>query len=601
MTSSGPTAPPATAPTAARGEPTAPDGSRAVRDLAERFVDALTRLDPALATQLGSDPLADGLPDLSPAGADAAEDLRRSTLARLDALEAAGAPDDAAERRCAALLRDRLETAAAEHAAGEHLRDVGVLFSPVQRVRAALLAMPVDDEAAVAAAVHRTSRVPTAFAGYVRSLEAGVAAGLGAGPAQVRDVVAQLDSWAAVAGGRGWFADHLEGLLAGLDAAGRGPSPALRRDAERAGADALAAVRSLRDHLSETYLPAVAATPDPVGRERYLLGARRWTGADLDLEEVYAWGWRELAAVHARMVAVAEEVLPGATPAAAMAHLDAHGPAVDGVEPVRLHLQALMDGAIEDLDGTVFDIEGPVRVVEARIAPPGSAAAPYYTRPSLDFARPGRTWLPTLGRERFPLWDIVSTWYHEGVPGHHLQLAHWTSRARDLSSFQLSVGSVSAATEGWALYAETLMDELGHLRDAGERMGYLNAQALRAVRVVIDIGMHLGLHVPHDQQGLPVVAAGEVLTPEVAGLLLAERTRLPAEFRRSEVVRYLGMPGQAISYKLGERAWLAGRARAAAAASARGGQLDLRAWHAAALDLGPLGLDDLEPELAVLG
>ncbi|WP_336924194.1 DUF885 domain-containing protein [Aquipuribacter sp. SD81] len=580
-------------------DPTRParPGERPVRDLADRYVADLSVLDPGLATQLGTDPLADGLADLSPEGADARHALVARTLDRLSALTGQGTADPL-EARCAALLRDRLEVAAAEHRAGEHLREVGVLFSPVQRVRSTLLAMPTGSEEAVEAAVRRTARVRDAYGAYARSLEAGLAAGLPAGPAQVRDVVDQLTSWAAAADGRGWFADHLDELLDGLPG---GASPALRAEAEQAAGEALAGVLELRRHLAERYLPAVADAPDPVGRERYVLGARRWTGADLDPEEAYAWGWRELAAVHARMVQEAERVLRGASPAEAMAHLDEHGPAVVGVDAVREHLQGLMDGAVAALDGTWFDIDGPVRRVEARIAPPGSAAAPYYTRPSLDFSRPGRTWLPTLGRERFPLWDVVSTWYHEGVPGHHMQLAHWTARAGDLTTFQLSVGSVSAATEGWALYAETLMDELGYLRDAGERMGYLNAQALRAVRVVIDIGMHLGLRVPADQHGLPVVAAGEVLTPQVAATLLAERTRLPEEFRRSEIVRYLGMPGQAISYKLGERAWLAGRAAARERARADGRELDLRTWHMAALDLGPLGLDDLERELAALG
>ena len=109
----------------------------------------------------------------------------------------------------------------------------------------------------------------------------------------------------------------------------------------------------------------------------------------------------------------------------------------------------------------------------------GSATAPYYTRPSQDFARPGRTWLPTLGRTRVPLWDLVSIWYHEGVPGHHLQLAQWAYVSSELSTYQTSLGSVGANVEGWALYAERLMDELGYLSDPGHRMGYLNAQALR--------------------------------------------------------------------------------------------------------------------------
>jgi uncharacterized protein (DUF885 family) len=240
-----------------------------------------------------------------------------------------------------------------------------------------------------------------------------------------------------------------------------------------------------------------------------------------------------------------------------------------------------------------FDITGPVRRVEAMIAPPGTAAAPYYTRPSLDFARPGRTWLPTLGETRFPLWGLLSTWYHEGVPGHHLQLAQWTALAGRLSTYRTAVGTTSADTEGWALYAERLMDELGHLTAPGARLGYLDAQQMRAVRVVLDIGMHLELEVPSDSPQ----HAGERWTPEVARSFFGAHCGRPAAFLDSEIVRYLGWPGQAISYKLGERAWLAGRD---AARRARGAAFDLKSWHAAALRLGSLGLDDLTDELGRL-
>jgi hypothetical protein len=135
----------------------------------------------------------------------------------------------------------------------------------------------------------------------------------------------------------------------------------------------------------------------------------------------------------------------------------------------------------------------------------GSAAAPYYTRPSLDFSRPGRTWLPTMGETRFPLWQLISTWYHEGVPGHHLQLGQWTYLADRLSTYQTSIGAVSGNLEGWALYAERLMADLGYLDDPGDRLGMLDAQALRAARVVVDMGVHLGLDVPEQlvrQDGL---------------------------------------------------------------------------------------------------
>src|SRR5262249_27384723 len=156
-------------------------------------------------------------------------------------------------------------------------------------------------------------------------------------------------------------------------------------------------------------------------------------------------------------------VLPGAPVRAAMRHLDEHGEAVEGVEAIRLRLQEWMDEAIVDLDGAYFELAAPVRVVEARIAPAGSAAAPYYTQPAQDFSRPGRTWLPTMGRTRFPLWSLRSVWYHEGVPGHHLHTAQWKYLGDQLSAYQTGLGGIDACKEGWALYAERLMDDLGYL------------------------------------------------------------------------------------------------------------------------------------------
>jgi uncharacterized protein (DUF885 family) len=432
----------------------------------------------------------------------------------------------------------------------------------------------------------RMARVPAAYRGYRETLTAGAERGLFAAPRQVDTVVGQLGEW-------------LQGpYFAGVVAAG----PAeLRAELDAAAAAADAAVAEVRDFLRDTYAPAAQGTPDAVGRERYARFARSWNGSDLGagtgLEDAYAWGWAEHQRILAEQRTEAEKVLPGAAPMEAMRWLKENGTAVDGVETIRERLQAMMDEAIEALDGVHFDIAGPVRQVEAMIAPPGSAAAPYYTRPAQDFSRPGRTWLPTLGQERFPLWDLVSTWYHEGVPGHHLQLAQWAYVSGDLSAFQTSLGSVGANVEGWALYAERLMDELGFLTDAGARLGYLDAQQMRAVRVVIDIGMHLELPIPDDAVGVLAEHRGKPWTPELARAFFGENCGRDAAFLDSELVRYLGMPGQAISYKLGERAWLEGRA---AARRARGAEFDLKAWHMAALSQGSLGLDDLAEELAQL-
>ena len=273
-----------------------------------------------------------------------------------------------------------------------------------------------------------------------------------------------------------------------------------------------------------------------------------------------------------------------------------HGDVVEGAEAACERLQRLMDDTIADLGSTHFDLAEPVRRAETRVAPAGSAAAPYYTGPSLDFARPGRTWLPRTPDDRYPMWDLVSTWYHEGVPGHHLQMAQWAYRAAALSSYQAGAGAVSANLEGWALYAERLMDELGYHTDPGTRLGYLNGQMMRAVRVVIDIGMHLSLTVPDDSP----VGAGQTWTPELGREFFGRHVGGGDAMADSELLRYLGGPGQAIGYKLGERAWLDGRAAARRAHEADGRAFDLKTWHMTALSQGSLGLDDLGGELAAI-
>jgi uncharacterized protein (DUF885 family) len=263
---------------------------------------------------------------------------------------------------------------------------------------------------------------------------------------------------------------------------------------------------------------------------------------------------------------------------------------IDGVDAFRDWLQALMDRTIAELDGTHFDIAEPVKRVEAMIAPPGGAAAMYYTRPSEDFKRPGRTWYPTLGKTRFPLWGEVSTAYHEGVPGHHLQLAQLTYLARELSRFQRVAAFVPGYSEGWALYAERLMGELGYLQNPDYELGMLRAQAFRAMRVIVDIGVHLGLTIPSNEAYHP----GETWSPELMLPFAVEHGYEPEDFLRSEVDRYLGWPGQAICYKVGERTWLAVRERARERA---GNRFDLKAFHTRALNLGPMGLAQLEREM----
>jgi uncharacterized protein (DUF885 family) len=552
------------------------------RQVADAYVDDLLALDPVLGTYLGVPESYRRLPDFSPAGAGAKAALARATLDRLTTAEARPEASNDAERRCARLLRERLVAELAVHGAGEQLREVSNLASPAHAVREAFTLTPADTPENYADLAARLRAVPAALDGYRASLAEGLARKLPAGPRQVATVIGQFTEWVGDGADGSWFAALTTD----------GPQE-MRAELDEAAAEATAAYTALRDWLRDVYAPAVEGAPDTVGRERYARFSRLWNGTDLDLDEAYAYGWSEFHRLREEMIAEAGKILPHATPWEVLRHLDEHGRAVEGVDEVRDWLQALMDEAIEALDGTHFELADRVKRVESMIAPPGGAAAPYYTGPSEDFSRPGRTWLPTMGKTRFPIFDLVSTWYHEGVPGHHLQLAQWAHVAEDLSRYQATVGMVSANAEGWALYAERLMDELGFLTDPERRLGYLDAQMMRANRVIVDIGMHLELEIPADSPFRP----GERWTPELAREFFGMHSGRPTDFVDSELVRYLGIPGQAIGYKLGERAWLTGRA---AARAAHGDSFDAKSWHMAALSLGSLGLDDLVAEISAL-
>ncbi|MFF5506315.1 DUF885 domain-containing protein [Streptomyces roseolus] len=565
-----------------------PESSRSQlpRQVADAFVDDLIALDPITGTHLGVRECAGRLPDFSPEGQEAVAALARRTLALLDEAERTPGADSDAERRCARLLRERLTAELAVHDADEGLCAVSNMRSPVHSVRIAFTVMPTETEDDWAAVARRLRAVPAALEGYRASLALGLERKLYGGPRATATFVEQLADWAGRDGGPGWFEQYAAERPEALPAE-------LRTELAEAAAEASAALAALRDWMRDVYAPAVADAPDTVGRERYRRWSRYFNGTDLDLDQAYAYGWSEYHRLRAEMVAEADRILPGSDPWEALAHLDEHGTHIEGVEEVRAWLQRLMDEAIDALDGTHFELAERVRKVESHIAPAGGAAAPYYTGPSEDFSRPGRTWLPVDGQTRFPVYDLVSTWYHEGVPGHHLQIAQWAHVADSLSRYQATIGMVSANAEGWALYAERLMDELGFLPDAERRLGYLDAQMMRACRVIVDIGMHLELEIPADSPFHP----GERWTPELAQEFFQRHSSRPPAFVESELTRYLSMPGQAIGYKLGERAWLLGRERAR---EAHGDAFDAKAWHMAALSQGPLGLDDLVDEISRL-
>ena len=554
----------------------------AVRTLADGYLDELIGLDPTLATRLGIPGHDHRLPDFSPDGAADQAELARRTLGALGRIPTSD--DDSADGRCRRLMSDRLGVTIASYEANEHLRPLRIIGSPIEAIRAVFDQMPTSTPEDWATIAERVEAVPEAYTSLRSALEAGVAAGLTAAPRQAAACARMLATWAGRPSGPSWFG--------GL--AGRAQASIMAR----LGAAADRAAESMGDlaeWLVGRYAAAAAATPDGVGRERYTLGARRFLGSDLDVEEASQWAWEQLQTIEAEMTAIGRSLYPGESLRSVGELLDRDTPAAHGDDELRRWLQQLMDETVGTLQGTHFELAPQIDHIEAMIAPRGAAAAQYYTAPSTDFRRPGRTWYPTLGRDRFPLWSEYSTCYHEGVPGHHMQIAQWVYEAPRLSRFQAAF-VVSGNIEGWALYAERLMVELGFLDDPARRFGYLIAQQLRATRVIVDIGMHLSLPIPNGQPFHP----GERWTADLGREFLAEHAFKDAQFMDSEWVRYLGWPGQAISYKLGERVWLVGRQEAERRAVGAGRSFNLKEWHMAALSMGSIGLDDLAVELPTL-
>ncbi len=553
-----------------------------IHDIAETYVRRYAELDPIGATLRGIPGHDAEMTDFSPDAIDARAELDRQTLASLKGLP----PNGASERIAADVMRERLEAALAVDDAGEPLRALRITGSPVQMVRQCfdlMLGETADDWEVIAA---RLERVPASLKSIRAMLLAGLQRNLKAAQRQALACAEQATTWSGLRAGTLPFFVSLVGKYDGVQAA----DGTLRRRLDAAAGKATQAYAEMARFLREDYAPR-AAQRDAAGPERYRLMARTFTGMDLDLQDTYAWGWDELHRIEEEMRRVAARILPGEPLSAVVQRLESDpGRAIEGVDRFRQWLQDLMDRTISELDGVHFDISEPVRRVEAMIAPPGGAAAMYYTRPSEDFRRPGRTWYPTRGRTRFPLWGEVSTAYHEGVPGHHLQLAQMMCLGTQLTRFQRTFAFIPGHSEGWALYAERLMGELGYLDNPDYELGMLAAQGFRAMRVVVDIGLHLELPIPGGERYHP----GERWTPELALPFLVKHGRHSEDFAQSELDRYLGWPGQAICYKVGERVWLHVRDEARRRAEAA---FDLKNFHTRALNLGPMGLAQLQREL----
>ena len=559
------------------------EARRPVDAIADAYVDDYCALDPVTATYLGVPGHEDRLTDYSPAGFAAREALTRKALA--DA--AAATPVDAREQVAQEAFLERLGLEVEMYDAWVPQSEISVLASPLHHMRSVFDLMDTEGDAAWRHIDARLAAFPEALDGVRTSLLESADAGHVAAVRQIRAVADQIRYWTGQKGSGGDFFANL--------VAGAGVGDSLTADLARHAREASDATATFGRFLDDDLAPR-GRESDACGRERYALGSRYFLGTAIDLEETYAWGWEELARIEQAMAEVADRIVPGGTVHDAVAALDADpARSIAGKAAFAAWMQELADRTIEEMAGVHFDIPEPIRRIECRIAPTSDGGI-YYTGPSEDFTRPGRMWWAVPdGIDTFSTWREVTTVYHEGVPGHHLQVAQTAYRSELLNRWQRLMCWVSGHGEGWALYAERLMDDLGYLDDPGDKLGMLDAQAFRAARVVVDIGMHLQLEIPTDN---PVgFHPGETWDHDLGVEFMQQHTSMDDEQIHFEVNRYLGWPGQAPSYKVGERIWLQSRDDAKARL---GDRFDLKAFHRAALDLGSIGLDPLKAALGRL-
>ena len=552
----------------------APRTPSAIDAVADEWVDTIAVLAPTLGTYIGRDEVNDRFGDLSPAGHEEIAAATRATLDKLSALEPVDAIDEVTKTDLGAELRLDLEL----HDAKWHLRDLNVIASAAQDVRAAFDLMPTATVENWDVVATRLAAVPEALRGYIETLRTGIAEGVTPARRQVVEVATQIDRYTADDGFFAAFvadADPDEGQL---------PASLARSLADNSAA-ARVAYDELRRFLVDELAPATGEV-DAVGRDLYALNSRRFLGATIDLDETYEWGREELARMVAEQTAIANEILPGASVEEAVAHLEAD-PArkLVGTDALQRWMQETSDRAVAELGASHFDIPEAIRTLECMIAPTQEGGI-YYTGPTDDFSRPGRMWWSVPeGVTEFDTWRELTTVFHEGVPGHHLQIAQAVYNRAELNSWRRLLAGTSGHAEGWALYAERLMEQLGYLDDPADRLGMLDGQRLRAARVVLDIGVHLGK---------PRLDGTGVWDAEYALDFMRRNVNMSDQFVQFEVNRYLGWPGQAPSYKVGQRIWEQVRDGVRAA---EGDAFSFKDFHKRALDMGGVGLDTLRSAL----
>ena len=543
-----------------------------VNQLADRFWESILELNPTTATVYGDERYADRLEDPGPEGR-----ARSRALMVRTAAEAAAIPVDGLETEDR-ITRDMLVVIAAlqieeDDQAIHQLRVVDQMSGPQQLLPQLTQFQPADSPARLEAYIARLHAYPAFMAANAQILRDGLASGLTAPRIVAERTIAQIERMLGV---------PIESALI--------PSMVkVAHDADRERIRDIVrdvvypADQAFLDTLRGDYLAATREEPGlwsaPNGEQLYRTAIRSWTSLALDPETVHRTGLEELELIEDERRAIARAQGFGDDTAAYRAHLDAdpaNQPASKDalVERATLDIERAMAAAPRYF-GVLPRASCDVRPVEAYKEKDAPFA--YYYPPATDGSRPGIYYANGYDLPSRKYSKLATTTYHEAVPGHHFQITLEMENDHLIAFRRLGARMVGGAyVEGWGLYSERLADEMGLFRDEAERFGMLDAQAWRAARLVVDTGLH-ALRWPRQRSIDFLKSAGLSETDAVI-----------------ETDRYICWPGQALTYKVGQREIQ----RLRAELSARDGSaFDLRAFHDAVLGHGSLPLATLAREL----
>jgi len=535
--------------------------------LAQRF--------PEFATYRGDYRYNDRLSDVSPEAIAAFDRETRGWLAQAEALrrDRLGATDRVSLDM---FIGARRREVALQAYPGYRSLGLGALGGVQTQVSQLLQVAPVNNVLQVEQLLQRLAAYPKRMDQEIGNLRRGMALGYVSSKDVLERVLAQIDAQLAPAVEAGPFWGPFQRMGKDIPAEQRGRLQAAGR--ESIAQNVLPSLRKLRTFVADEYLPKAPANGAlgnyPDGSKLYDEVVRQQTTTNLTAAEVHAIGQRELKRLRGEMETVMRETKFDGDFAAFVLFLN--------TDPKFFHKspEALLAG-YRDIAKRI-DAELPRLFVELPRAPYGIRAMPahlgadraeYYDGPARDGTRAGYFNANAAGWQKKPIWGMATLVAHEAVPGHHLQIARNTELGA-LPEFRRGSFGYTAFTEGWALYAETLGNEIGLYDDPYSRFGHLQWQAFRAARLVVDTGIHaLGWR---RQQAID---------------FMTERTGVDRGFVSAEVDRYTSNAGQALAYMIGELKILELRERAKARLGAK---YELRRFNNAVIDNGALPLDTLE-------